>query len=347
MYCFYIIFIVLSSSLLSTATSSSKSTKNNEDDKLTIDSLKDIEVLTYFLLWKYHYFEESILRDSFFETKHFKKKAQLRNFLENLKQEKFDEQYANLSLSFSSSFSSSKSLINCYNIDGNLADFQEIGVSRERIRKLCELANNCRSPAQLTELVSNLATESGPQTISQAVVRLCPLMLFQLHDEQCLKEQRENIRSRPSIGSTWGFGVLFVTIVSFCSLIGVAIMPFLTKSSYYNILTLFEGLAVGSLVGSAVFHLIPQAFDLVGKDSDHGYLWKALILFGGIYLFFCSERIMKIVVEVRRKNKMKDIAQPSCTSDQDDQDKPKLINYKERFNYIFLTLFISNFYFSS
>lgn len=328
---------------MSTATSSLKSTKNNEDDKLTIDSLKDIEVLTYFLLWKYHYFEESSLQGSLFEAKHLKKKAQLRNFLENLKQEKFDEQYANLSLSFSSSSStSSKSLINCYNIGGNLADFQEIGVSRERIRKLCELANNCRSPAQLTELVSNLATGSGPQTISQAVVRLCPLMLFQLHDEQCLKEQRENIRSRPSVGSTWGFGVLFVTIVSFCSLIGVAIMPFLTKSSYDNILTLFEGLAVGSLVGSAIFHLIPQAFDLVGKDSDHGYLWKALILFGGIYLFFCSERIMKIVVEVRRKNKMKDIAQPSCTSDQDDQDKPKLINYKERF----ISLYIFNcFYF--
>ncbi|CAG2164093.1 unnamed protein product, partial [Oppiella nova] len=111
----------------------------------------------------------------------------------------------------------------------------------------------------------------------------------------------------------WGFGLLFVTIVSFCSLIGVAILPLLTRSTYDVMLTLFEGLAVGSLVGSAIFHLIPQAFNLSSGGSQV-YLWKALIIFGGIYLFFWSERIMKMVVEFRRKRKLHVQSIPSCTS---------------------------------
>ncbi|CAG2122603.1 unnamed protein product, partial [Medioppia subpectinata] len=86
-------------------------------------------------------------------------------------------------------------------------------------------------------------------------------------------------------------------------------------------LTLFEGLAVGSLVGSAIFHLIPQSFNLT-RDGSHAYLWKALIIFGGIYLFFWSERIMKMVVEFRRKRKLNVQSVPSCTSAELEPHRP-------------------------
>jgi hypothetical protein len=49
-----------------------------------------------------------------------------------------------------------------------------------------------------------------------------------------------------------------VTIISACSLVGVSVLPLMGKAFYAKLLTVMVGLAVGSLSGSSVFHLIPQ-----------------------------------------------------------------------------------------
>lgn len=70
-------------------------------------------------------------------------------------------------------------------------------------------------------------------------------------------------------------------------------MPLISGPSYKIFITFFTGLAVGSLLGSAIFSLIPQAFAL-HLQTDKAYLWKSLVIFLGIYLFYCSERLMRI-----------------------------------------------------
>ena len=47
---------------------------------------------------------------------------------------------------------------------------------------------------------------------------------------------------------------------SLTSVLGVGVMPLMSRTFYSNLLTCLIGLAVGSLAGSAVFHLIPSAF---------------------------------------------------------------------------------------
>ena len=128
---------------------------------------------------------------------------------------------------------------------------------------LCEASLGCQSSEELLELIRttrNAQDLNRGLSLSKSVAKLCPLMLFQLHTTSCQASRDQNLKlkSRPTTGSVWGFGILFVTIISCCSLVGVAIMPLLTKHSYDSILTLFTGLAVGSLTGSAIFHLIPQ-----------------------------------------------------------------------------------------
>lgn len=56
----------------------------------------------------------------------------------------------------------------------------------------------------------------------------------------------------------WGIGLLFVTLISLCAAVGIALMPCLNAGTYNKILTYFIGLGVGSLSGSAIFHLLPQ-----------------------------------------------------------------------------------------
>ena len=56
----------------------------------------------------------------------------------------------------------------------------------------------------------------------------------------------------------WAYGILFVAVISLSSLAGAIVIPFSKKKIYKKILLLLIGIAVGSLAGSGLLHLIPQ-----------------------------------------------------------------------------------------
>lgn len=124
-----------------------------------------------------------------------------------------------------------------------------------------------------------------------------------------------------------------VTIVSCCSLIGVSIMPLISGPSYKIFITLFTGLAVGSLLGSSIFSLIPQAFGL-HLQADKTYLWKSLVIFFGIYLFYCSERLMRIYFEKRTRRKVQEqelqLKNDKSTANGDGGDAPNANSSREQ-----------------
>jgi len=114
---------------------------------------------------------------------------------------------------------------------------------------------------------------------------------------------------KPSTAEVWGYGVLSVTIISFMSVLGVSVLPLMSKAFYSQLLTGLIGLAVGSLAGSAIFHLIPSAFNLsaVSFYPHHSYLSVAISVFAGMYLFFIIERCMKIVMDAKARKEGEDI----------------------------------------
>lgn len=100
-------------------------------------------------------------------------------------------------------------------------------------------------------------------------------------------------------------------------------LPFLKRDARRTILTLFEGLAVGGLVGSAIIHLFPQAFDIV-DEKFRKYFWKVFLIFLGIYIFYCFERILKLLTAVRSKGKRERV--PSLNFEEINLQSP-LVNY--------------------
>lgn len=58
--------------------------------------------------------------------------------------------------------------------------------------------------------------------------------------------------------TVWGYGLLFVTLISVCSLVGVSVLPLMARKIYQQLMTALIGLAVGSLAASSAFHLLPQ-----------------------------------------------------------------------------------------
>lgn len=117
-------------------------------------------------------------------------------------------------------------------------------------------------------------------------------------DEQLLKIRLK--LTEPSIEKVWIFSLLFVILSIVVSMGGLIVLPFVKKTTRRRILTLFEGLAVGGLSGSATLHMFPQAFGLV-DENYHKYFWRIFVVFFGIYLCYLCERIIKIVKEMRAK----------------------------------------------
>lgn len=56
----------------------------------------------------------------------------------------------------------------------------------------------------------------------------------------------------------YGYGFLAVFIVSALSLVGILAVPCINKGIFPYVLALFTALAVGTLFGDAMFHLIPS-----------------------------------------------------------------------------------------
>ncbi|XP_063051235.1 metal cation symporter ZIP14 isoform X1 [Engraulis encrasicolus] len=128
---------------------------------------------------------------------------------------------------------------------------------------------------------------------------LCPTMLQQLDQRSCTASQETPAdaepSSRPTPGEVWGYGFLCVTLISLCSLVGASVVPFMRKTFYKRLLLYFIALAIGTLYSNALFQLIPEAF---GFDPlvDY-YVSKSAVVFGGFYLFFFTEKILKMILK--------------------------------------------------
>ncbi|KAM6431872.1 metal cation symporter ZIP14 isoform 1-T3 [Liasis olivaceus] len=134
----------------------------------------------------------------------------------------------------------------------------------------------------------------------------CPTILQQLESKACMSENLENEEDermkegKPSSTEVWGYGFLCVTVISLCSLVGASVVPFMKKTFYKRLLLYFIALAIGTLYSNALFQLIPEAFGFNPQKDD--YVSKSAVVFGGFYLFFFTEKILKMLLKQKDKH---------------------------------------------
>ncbi|XP_071773901.2 metal cation symporter ZIP14 isoform X1 [Centroberyx gerrardi] len=131
---------------------------------------------------------------------------------------------------------------------------------------------------------------------------LCPTMLQQLDSGVCGAEKKEELSNetspRPSDAEVWGYGFLCVTLISLCSLVGASVVPFMRKTFYKRLLLYFIALAIGTLYSNALFQLIPEAFGF--DPMVDFYVSKSTVVFGGFYLFFFTEKVLKVLLKQKQ-----------------------------------------------
>ncbi|MFQ6676929.1 MAG: ZIP family metal transporter [Fidelibacterota bacterium] len=88
-------------------------------------------------------------------------------------------------------------------------------------------------------------------------------------------------------GEIWAYALGSVLIVSLISLVGIVTLTF-SRVFLNKILLFLVSFAVGSLLGGAFIHLIPEAF-----DSDLDTLVVSGAVLSGIVLFFVLEKFLR------------------------------------------------------
>lgn len=81
---------------------------------------------------------------------------------------------------------------------------------------------------------------------------LIPPRLINEHKHEILNEIAEHR------GLVWLYSTLSILGVSLCGLLGVAVIPCMDKRFYSQMLQFLVSLAVGTLTGDALLHLLPH-----------------------------------------------------------------------------------------
>jgi len=144
-----------------------------------------------------------------------------------------------------------------------------------------------------------------PNLNETSLVNFCDSLDASFYNRSAPVKDGKPLYKKPSNGEVWGYGLLMVTLISLTSVLGVSVLPLMSKSFYSRLLSCLIGLAVGSLAGSSAFHLIPAAFSLADSAMfpHHSYLSISLTIWGGLYAFFIIERFLKIFMDAKARRK--------------------------------------------
>ncbi|KAI5624241.1 zinc transporter ZIP6 isoform X1, partial [Silurus asotus] len=155
---------------------------------------------------------------------------------------------------------------------------------------------------------------------------LCPALLVQIDFKSCiLHAENQSVykdhyhqhdknagktQKNPSIYIAWIGGFLSITIISLLALVGGVLIPLINKVCFNFLLSFLVALAVGTLSGDALLHLIPHSqghhkhHHAASESLEHGLsedsedslkpVWTGLTALGGVYIMFLIEHFLTL-----------------------------------------------------
>ncbi|KAH0617348.1 hypothetical protein JD844_015406 [Phrynosoma platyrhinos] len=133
--------------------------------------------------------------------------------------------------------------------------------------------------------------------------RLSPALVQMRLSQACSISRSAPLDGRLTTAEKYIYGSLATLVICLCALFGIVVLLCTACiSAYQYVIQLFVSLAVGSLTGDAMLHLIPTFLGLHSHSHGDGHahdhhgaegqdtLWKLLAVLAGLYLFFLLEK---------------------------------------------------------
>ncbi|XP_037820130.1 zinc transporter ZIP6, partial [Lucilia sericata] len=94
-----------------------------------------------------------------------------------------------------------------------------------------------------------------------AFMKLCPALLAQIDQQVCIQSlpMTHANSSKGVLWNAWIYASASIFILSACGLLGILLVPLMKTVAYQEILNFLVAVAVGTLSGDALMHLIPHA----------------------------------------------------------------------------------------
>ncbi|EDW70333.1 zinc transporter ZIP5 isoform X1 [Drosophila virilis] len=134
-----------------------------------------------------------------------------------------------------------------------------------------------------------------------AFMKLCPALLAQVDNGVCMQPAEDprhmNLDRKGRIWNAWIYASSSMFVLSACGILGVLLVPLMKTVAYQNTLKFLVAIAVGTLAGDALMHLLPHALfkeqkhehaletaSLSGQERDHKHSNEAAMLCGAAFL---------------------------------------------------------------
>ncbi|XP_060798221.1 zinc transporter ZIP4 [Neoarius graeffei] len=133
--------------------------------------------------------------------------------------------------------------------------------------------------------------------------RLSPALIQQLLSKACTETKTEPVSDSLSTAERFGYATLANLVITLTAMFGIMVLLFTSCTTAFQLCIQFcISLAVGSLTGDALLHLLPSFLGLHvhsegGSENAHDYMYiyKILVVLGGIYAFYMMETIFSII----------------------------------------------------
>lgn len=151
----------------------------------------------------------------------------------------------------------------------------DVGVDRDNVTRPKEGHRNLSTCFSSGDLFAAHNFSEHSQIGMSEFQEFCPTILQQLDSRACTSQNQENEENeqseegKPSAIEVWGYGLLCVTVISLCSLMGASVVPFMKKTFYKRLLLYFIALAIGTLYSNALFQLIPEVWQAAALVPKH------------------------------------------------------------------------------
>jgi len=180
----------------------------------------------------------------------------------------------------------------------------------ENLVKQMNLSHLLKDQSVSCSKMSEVVMKDVAEINQEKMLSICPILLYHMvnQSESCLStslfqdnHSHSHDAEKESSSKVWIYSTLSLLTISLCGLLSVAVIPIMEKYFYKHIIQYLIAMAVGTLTGDALIHLLPHAMTPTNGEASHDIImYRGIATMLAIMSFYFVERLLTIFTSMRQ-----------------------------------------------